>query len=256
MSYVFHEPEDDIVQGPEKLQIQPLDWDDFLEWFESAWKPGQHVAVVGPTGTGKSTLMVGILPLRKYVIALDPKGGDDTLSALERKGFNHSSWPPNRDIRKHIEKGQPARLIVGSGLGDLENLPALRGQISRALDDAYNEKGWTVYLDEAQIVGDRRLMNLGAKIERNNIAARSRAVSMVASFQRPANVPRTTHEMSTWFFVYYTRDREVVGRIAEMAGRERQHVTGMVKGLPEYYVLLFSRNPRDPVRITVAPPVD
>lgn len=253
--FVFDDPEDRITRGPDNMQIESLDWEAFLDWFGRAWKPGQHVALVGPTGTGKTTLVVGILPMRKYVIALDPKGGDSTLGALERKGFVHSSWPPGREIRKDIEQGKPARLIVGANMGDIENLPALRNQISRALDDSYNERGWTVYIDEAQIVADRRLMNLTAKIERNNIAARDRKVSMVASFQRPAHVPRTTGEMSTWFFVYYTRDIDTVGRIAEMAGRERSVIRGMVKGLPEYYVLLFSRNPRDPVRITVAPKV-
>ena len=253
--YVFDDPEDRITEGPGGMQIESLEWGEFLEWFDVAWKPGQHVALVGPTGAGKTTLVVGILPKRKYVIALDPKGGDGTLSALESKGFIHSPWPPGKQTRKDIEQGKPARLIVGSGLGNIENLPTLRSQISQALDDSYNERGWTVYIDEAQIVADRRLMNLTGKIERNNIAARDRKVSMVASFQRPAHVPRTTGEMSTWFFVYYTRDIDTVGRIAEMAGRERAVVRGMVAGLPEYYVLLFSRNPRDPVRITVAPKV-
>lgn len=234
------------------LQVVGLDWDQFTTWFRAHWEPGQHVALVGPTGTGKTTLVVGILPMRKYVMALDPKGGDSTLSSLEGHGFQRVEWPPPKDIRKRIEEGHPARLLVGSMVKGTEDLPKLRRQVGLALRDAFNEQGWTVYVDELQIVADRRLMNLGASIERNLIAARDRKVSMVMSFQRPANVPRSAAEMSTWFVVLYTRDRDTVDRLAEMAGRPTAEMRGMIKGLPQYCVLVFSRDPRAPVIVTKA----
>ena len=51
-------------------------WPDFLEDFRSEWKPGQHVAMVAPTGQGKTTVLVSLLKeCRKFVLGFDPKGG-------------------------------------------------------------------------------------------------------------------------------------------------------------------------------------
>lgn len=241
------------IRSTDLPNVQAMKWEEeFLPWFKTAWKPGQHMALVGPTGTGKTTIMVGILPMRKYVVAVDPKGGDTTLGALERAGFVRSQWPPSRQIRKDIEEGKPARLIVGSQVKTHQDLPRLRKETALVLRDTFNETGWTVYVDELQIVADRRLMNLAPSVERNLIAARDRKVSMVMSFQRPANVPRSASEMSTWFVVLFTRDRDTVDRLAEMSGRPSQEMRGFIRGLPEYGCLVFSRNPRDPVILTRA----
>lgn len=235
-----------------ELTVEALTWKQFIPWFKQRWNPGEHMALVAPTGSGKTVFVRDILAMRKYVAALDPKGGDSSLTRLLDVGFERTSWPPNREIRKQIEEGKPARLLIGSNVKAIDDLVKLRGEVQLVLRDAFNEGGWTVYIDELQIVADKRLMALGASVERNLIAARDRGVSMVMSFQRPANVPRSASEMSTWFLVMYTRDRDTVDRLAEMAGRPPAEIRGMVKGLPQYCALLFSRNPREPVIVTRA----
>jgi hypothetical protein len=245
-----------IARDSDRDQAIGVDFRDWLDEFTRlTWRQGEHVALLGPTGCGKSTLACHLLGRRKYVIALDPKGGDSTLGALEERGVFEriDQWPPPKRIREQIGKGEPARLIIGSKIRSRAERPALRATLERAIDGVFEEGSWTLYVDELQIAADRRFMNLTAGIEENLISARDRKVSVVTSFQRPANVPRTASDQARYFFTWYTRDVDVVNRLAEMMGRERARVRGWIQGLEEYAVLVTSNNPHRPVLVTWVP---
>src|SRR5882762_8512664 len=96
---------------PYRPSIVGVPWSVFLAWLQEAWAPGQHLAIIGPTGEGKTTFVVGILGLRQWVIALDPKGEDETLAA---SGYIRiTSLPLPGNLRNRIAAGEPARIIVG-----------------------------------------------------------------------------------------------------------------------------------------------
>src|ERR1700727_3046512 len=113
------EPASDLSQP-----VVWLDWNEYLAWLSGRlthkvtawgedvklgppWQPGEHMALDGPTGEGKTTHAVGILGLRKYVLALDPKGEDETLSA---SGYQRvrSIWQDS--ARWRIAHRQDARI--------------------------------------------------------------------------------------------------------------------------------------------------
>lgn len=236
-------PSGDVVVG--------VKWDDFLGYFRENWTPGQHVALIGPTGEGKSTFAVGVLKNRKYVLAFDPKGGDDTLASSGFKRIAH--WPPPGRTWDDMTEGKPARLIIGARGADPADLAV---EFDRALDDAFKQGGWTVYFDEFQIASDRRMMNIGPKIEKLLISARYKKVSVVTAFQAPSWVPTASTRQARWIVMWPTRDEDCIKAVAQKAGREKLQVMEVVKNLPAFHALVIPPRAGVPMIITTAPRVN
>lgn len=234
-------------------ELDPLAWDDFRRWFRDAWEPGQHVAVIAPTGAGKTTLIGGLLDLRRYVLALDAKGGDSTLNAL---GYERlSRWPGVRSMARRVDDnddhGRPSRFIVGPVVHTERDRAALRETCRQALTDAFDMGGWTVVADELQVLTDPRLMGLREHADNLLIAARAKAVSFVSAYQSPRYVTPAAAQQASWVAVAYTRDKEVVGQLADVLGRPRAEIRGAMDGLADFAWMVVGRSPREPIRLTI-----
>jgi hypothetical protein len=252
-----------------------LDWErEFLPWLTGRltrirreegpvglsppWKPGQHMALVGKTGEGKSTLAVGILKTRKYVLALDPKGEDETLEAA---GFTRVfALPPRkklpRDVQRDLDEGRPVRLVVGGASRTREADKKLRQLLEDALEYARQSTGWTVYADEYQLLADQRMYGLGPQVERLLISARSAKTSVVTAFQAPAWVPKASTRQSNIIVSWRTRDEDMVKNIARAAGRDWHQIGAVIDELPKYHVLVIPDELRAPMMITSAPKIN
>lgn len=232
--------------------IVAMRWDEFRTWFGEHWRPGEHVGIVAPTGAGKTTFAGGILDLRRYVIAADPKGGDETLAALELRRL--ADWPGERRMVSLLDederKGRPSRFVVGPIVHRGADLPRLRRAIAESLDGAFDMGGWTYYLDELQVAADRRLLNLSARVDKLLVSARSKGVSLVLSFQQPRWVTSASLTQPSWMAVSYTRDTDTTNRLAELMGRPKAEIRGALKGLERYCWLVVGRDPRAPLVVT------
>ena len=253
-----------LRSAPER--VEGVTWDQFLIALKHgsvtpkirAWQPGDHIAVDGPTGEGKTTFSVGILRLRKFVMALDPKGGDETL---RRSGFERvAALPPPGRIQDDIAEGKPARLIVGGTAARTDDEEAALGKLMReALDYARRSGGWTVYIDELQVLSDMRMTyRLATLVERMQISARSQGTSIVTSFQALAWVPRSAVRQATAFLALFaTRDRDMIKKAAEAMGRDWRQVCYIIDRLArderaEFACLIMPRSVRDPMLIVRA----
>jgi len=228
-------------------QIDGKSWDQFLDEFRVQWEPGQHIAIIAPTGQGKSTVLVTLLNLRNYVLAFDPKGGDETLAKC---GFPRlPSWPPPGKVYDKMAKKEPVKYLVGPRINKLAERPHLAAVQAQALEGAFDNRGWTVAIDELQIAADK--MGQADAIDNLLISARTRGVSVVSLFQRPADVPRAAYQMASWIFLGLTLDTDTVNRLAEIVGRPKYQIRGVSDGLAkqDYSWAVVPNNPRKPIQI-------
>jgi hypothetical protein len=221
------------------------------------WKPGDHWALVGPTGEGKSTLAVNLLALRKYVLALDPKGEDETLAA---SGYERvTGLPPKKklpqQVQKDLDEGRPVKLIVGTAARTQEQDVKLQQLMSDAVVYARHSGGWTLYVDEFELLSSQRMFHLGPLVERMLITARRDKSSVVTAFQAAAWVSKHATRQATFVCMFPTRDRTMIKAVAESMGRPWQTLAAIVDELPPYHVVIMPKNHRMPMVITKAPKV-
>lgn len=232
-------------------RVEALDWDDCMAWFRPRWDPGDHVAIVAPTGQGKTNVVVHIGNGRKFVAAIDPKGGDPTLA--DSGWARLPDWPPPPAAYRRMAEGVPHRYRIGPRIRTAADLPRLQAVCAKALEGVFNDGGWTVIVDELQIVADPRMMNLRGDVERLLIAARSQRTSVVSLYQAPRYVPRAAADQARWVWVALTYDVDVVNRLAEVLGRDKAEIRGAINALGSrpYTWLVASRDPRDPLVVTI-----
>lgn len=235
--------------------VEPMDWEtQFLPWFKKEWKPGQHIATIAPTGAGKTTFTAGVVEhCRKYVLALDPKGNDSTLSTL---GFERlAKWGGIREMQKRVAdndyNNQPSRYIIGGNNNSMKDFEELKETMRKVLADVWAMGGWTVLADELRLLTSPKMMNLGEPIDRLLVAARDRKVSLVSSYQSPAWVSTEASRQASFVAVSYTRDDDIIKRTAEIMGRNKNEVRGAFRGLDKYAFLVIGRDPRQPYIATM-----
>ncbi|MDA8395794.1 MAG: hypothetical protein M0T72_11280, partial [Candidatus Dormibacteraeota bacterium] len=58
-------------EADQESEVLAVSWEVFLRWFKDAWEPGQHVNLIGPTDSGKTTVAVQLCQLRQWALAFD-----------------------------------------------------------------------------------------------------------------------------------------------------------------------------------------
>jgi hypothetical protein len=260
-----------------------LDWDrEFLPWLRGEygqhrlgselitlpppWRPGVHWALNGPTGQGKSTFGVGIVSQRKWALSLDPKGEDETLEASGYVRLREIPPPRGRRVGRpepgtdrwvweRIDQGLPVGLIVGfEAMTDAEDI-LMHKLMQDAITWCRRCRGWTLYVDEFELLSSQRMMRLGPHIERMLITARRAGTSVVTSFQSPAWVSKHATRQAGLITTWATNDEDMVKAIARAAGRDWRVLMQVIRELPPYHCITVSKWLRSPFIVTCAPKV-
>lgn len=208
-------------------------WDDFVPRFR--WRQGEHVALVGPTGWGKTTLALQLLPLRSWSVILATKGRDKTLAGLKSEGYvTIPAWPPPSPEHR--------RVIVWPRFRDERDQKNQHVVLRDTVNAVMRSGSWCVFADDVQHLTSH--LHLGTPLDTLWLQARSLDVSVLAATQRPRWVPRQMWTQSTHLFLWGTRDEEDIKSLSGFGGASAKLVRSIVESLDKYDVLYINKNDR------------
>lgn len=202
----------------------------WLQDMRLSWKQGEHIALIGPTGSGKTTLARSLLPIRDYVVVIAVKRHDDTLDSYPKQGYRViTKWPPEYTQRHVVFWTRPKTL------GDLLKQ---REQVIAALESLYLAGGWCVYFDDLSYVCDQLRIKTPVVTFLNQ--GRSSGISAVSSCTRPRKVPLEAFNQTRHVVVFRFTDRVEVWRCAEIAGVSHHAMEVLMSSLRGNDFLAFS----------------
>lgn len=211
-------------------------WAEFRESFD--WKQGDHVSIVGPTGSGKSTFALALLPRRDYTAVFATKPRDRTLDALVR---DHGY----RRMRDWTPRPGEKRVLLWPKLTQAHQWREARPTYERALERIYTAGNWCVCLDEARVVCDERrpFLGLAPYLRLLWTQGRSLGVSIVAGTQRPAWVPPEMFDQATHLVFFKDGSATNLKTIGGLVGLDDRTIREGVPALDDHELLYV--NARD-----------
>lgn len=233
-----------IVAG---VTVAELEWSDFLTRFD--WRQGEHVSLIGPTGTGKTTAAIQLLDRRSFKVAIGTKPKDRTLDFLAREcGYKKLDTLPNT-----LPPGtRSASVIVWPKMRtlDRERKRMLAAKVRETLDRAYSSGGWTIFADELSFLSNT--LRLAPELSDIWQQGRSNNVSLIGCTQRPRHVPLDAYSAASHLFLWRNNDDADLKRLAGLNGVNARAVREVVAKLPRHCCLYVSTR-SGAMAVTLAP---
>ena len=235
--------------GPAPVELVELDGVPVVPWHEHLaglnWRQGEHVALIGPTGQGKTTLALQLIERRLYRVIIATKPKDRTLDGLRRSGYvTIPSWPPPNDTTR--------RVILWPRWRTPLDTPRQKRTIAQAIHAIFRAGSWCVFADDVQYLTDQ--LGLRRELKTLWLQARALDVSLVAATQRPVWVPREMFTQSSHIYLWRANDAEDLRAIAGLGSHDSKRIRSIVAQLPPFHVLYVDTRAGGALQITKAVP--
>jgi hypothetical protein len=210
------------------------------------YKPGEHVTVIGSTGSGKTTLAYQVLSytntpeLPSVVLVMKPR--DDTASkAIKRlKHRKVSAWPP---IPSPWQPKKPSGYAVWPGhTFDPDRDEAAHYDIFRTVIlDSYKKGNRILFIDETE-----GLKSMGLEKEMRTVwrQGRSMGCGVWAATQRPSDIPLLAYSSASHLFLFRDNDKRARERFSEIGGMDGQVVAEANLALKDHTCLYIHQPTR------------
>lgn len=225
-----------------QTQAPRVPWDDF--WRQLDWRQGEHFALIGPTGQGKTLMLTQLIPRRAYIAVFATKPRDTTMEGMVEPWWRtFLPWTENngfvryRQWRPASTKKFPRRIIWPSA-NDIDSDRHQSDIFEDAFARIYREGGWCIAIDEAWYICN--MLGLAKQVRMTLLQGRSLGISMLVATQRPAHVPLEIYDQSTHLMFWRDNDETNLRRLGNLAFHQRSTVAQLVANLEQHQVLYLN----------------
>lgn len=217
------------------------EWDTFIARWPSLFSQGEHVTLIGPTGSGKTMLAQELVKCRAKVVALGIKRKDDSLSRLKKQGWIQISDWNKRPNKWGLFAGRGNRIILWPMEKDITKVrDTHRKAFAYMLGDIWHRGGWCIWTDELRYLTD--IVRMKESYVLMYVTARSNNVSLVSAAQRPSHVPLEAYSQAQHLFLFRTGDERDLTRQGGLNGNNAKQIATMVAELPKHHFLYVNLN--------------
>ncbi len=236
------------------VQVEHLSREEFIdEVFAPHYEAGQHVTVVGPTGCGKTTLVLEMVnavaskELPAVILVKKPK--DDVIKRWARlQGFKKvETWPPamRRGFTKKsggfLQKRRGWIFWPRQSLKDLRvDKKRLSREFERVISECYRKGDRILFIDD--LVGFSKEYNLEEVMTIVYMEGRAMGCGQWGAIQRPYHAPVIMYGAAEHVLLFKDPDRRSVERFKEIGGVDPEIVEYEVNNLKKHQALYIGRN--------------
>lgn len=210
--------------------IPRVPWSVFLA--ELDWKFGEHFAMIGPTGQGKTTMLLNILPVHPYVAVFATKPRDKSMDLLLRTGYMKLDRWLQLDPKTH------PRRVLWPDASHVNSEPEQQRVFKDAFAKIYREGAWTLAIDELWYIIN--VLKLDQEVRIFLLQARALDISLVCATQRPAYVPLEVYDQSTHLMFWRDNDEANLKRIGGLASSSSSLIRETIQNLDQFQVLYMN----------------